>query len=56
MMLLFNARDREAADWAQLFHEADARFKFVGARLPSINVEGMPPAALMSIIEAVWEA
>ena len=55
MMVMFNARDREAGDWGRLFEEADPRFKFLGARVPSKNVEGIPPTFLLSIIEAVWE-
>lgn len=55
MMLLFNARDREDAAWAELFSEADKRFKFLGTKVPNLNVGGIPRTFLLSIIEAVWE-
>ncbi|KAF2147921.1 hypothetical protein K461DRAFT_272114 [Myriangium duriaei CBS 260.36] len=55
MMLLFNARDRENGDWASLFEKADPRFKFLGVRTPDVNVEGIPRAWLLSIIEALSE-
>lgn len=54
MMHLFNARDREATEWEQVFALADPRFQFKGVKVPTINKTGMPNAALMSIIEAVW--
>ncbi|CAK3877684.1 O-methyltransferase gsfB [Lecanosticta acicola] len=55
MMLLFNGLDREETDWAHLFERADKRFKFLGVKTPTKNVEGVPPAFLLNIIEAVWE-
>lgn len=55
MMLLFNARDREAGDWEGLFAQADKRFKFLGVRMPTKEVDQVPPPMLLNIIEAVWE-
>ena len=46
MLSLFNARERERADWEQIFAEADPRFKDVKVWVP----EG----ATLAIIEAVW--
>ena len=47
MMYMLNAREREVQDWADLFHRADPRFKFLGAKKPE--------KCRMYIIEAVWE-
>ncbi|KAF2147765.1 O-methyltransferase [Myriangium duriaei CBS 260.36] len=55
MMLLFNSRDREEAEWASLFEKADSRFKFLGSRLPTVDVDKIPPSGLLSIIEAEWQ-
>ena len=47
MLTLFNAREREKADWHSLFRQADSRFT---------NVKiWMPEGATLAIIEAVWE-
>ena len=46
MLSLFNARERERADWEQIFQDADYRFKNVRIWVP----EG----AALAIIEAVW--
>lgn len=46
MLSLFNARERERADWEGLFREADSRFQDVRIWVP----EG----ATLAIIEAVW--
>lgn len=46
MLSLFNARERDRADWEQVFKEADPRFKDV--------VIWVPEGATLSIIEAVW--
>lgn len=46
MLSLFNARERERADWEQIFAKADPRFKDVKVWVP----EG----ATLAIIEAVW--
>ena len=46
MLTLFNARERDRADWEHIFHEADPRFQDVGIWVP----EG----ATLAIIEAVW--
>ncbi|KAJ5092932.1 hypothetical protein N7456_008793 [Penicillium angulare] len=47
MLTLFNAREREEAEWIDLFKKADPRFS---------NVKiWMPEGAAMAIIEIVWE-
>lgn len=48
MMTLFNAREREEADWIQLLRDADPRFKFVEARKPEVGT--------MGVVLAVWDA
>ena len=48
MLSLFNARERERADWEALFAEADPRFRPVSVWVP----EG----ATLAIVEAVWGA
>ena len=55
MKLLFNSRDRAHGDWERLFREAYSRFHFQGVRLPGKGSEGIPPQALLSIIEAIWQ-
>ncbi|KAL6715591.1 hypothetical protein ACLMJK_006552 [Lecanora helva] len=47
MMSMFNARERDREGWISLFQQADSRFRFVDAIVPS----GLDSA----IIEAVWE-
>ena len=46
MLTLFNARERDRADWEQVFREADHRFGPVRAWVPA--------GATLAIIEAVW--
>ncbi|KAK8173319.1 S-adenosyl-L-methionine-dependent methyltransferase [Phyllosticta citrichinensis] len=46
MLELLNARERAEEDYAQLFREADSRFKFLGFKRPA--------GSLTCIIEAVW--
>ena len=46
MLTLFNARERDRADWEALFEQADARFRDIRVWVP----EG----ATLAIIEAVW--
>ncbi|KAL4910754.1 S-adenosyl-L-methionine-dependent methyltransferase [Aspergillus multicolor] len=46
MLTLCNSREREEADWVELFKKADSRFS---------NVKmWTPPGAALSIIEVVW--
>ncbi len=47
MMAMVNARERGADDWADLFREADERFKFIGIR--------KPPGSQLAFIEVTWE-
>lgn len=47
MLTLFNAREREAADWIELFKKADPRFS--NAKIWT------PEGAAMAIIEIAWE-
>ncbi|KAL9123433.1 MAG: hypothetical protein Q9187_000003 [Circinaria calcarea] len=47
MLELQNAKEREEGDWAQLFRDADPRFRFVGVK--------QPPFSKLGIIEAAWE-
>ncbi|KAK7555287.1 S-adenosyl-L-methionine-dependent methyltransferase [Phyllosticta citricarpa] len=46
MLELLNARERAEEDYAQLFRQADSRFKFLGFKRPA--------GSLTCIIEAVW--
>jgi len=46
MQVLVNAREREVDGWAELFREADERFKFLGA--------WKPEKSRMWFIEAEW--
>lgn len=43
----FNSKEREIADWIQLFVQADHRFKLVGAKVPS--------GSNLALIHARWE-
>ena len=47
MQVTVNAREREVDDWAELFKEADERFKFLGA--------WKPEKSRMWFIEAEWD-
>lgn len=47
MLELHNAKERSKNYWAQLFQEADPRFRFVGIKQPAFS--------RMGIIEAVWQ-
>ncbi|KAI1093832.1 S-adenosyl-L-methionine-dependent methyltransferase [Rostrohypoxylon terebratum] len=47
MLQLLNAQQRECYEWPKLFHKADARFKYIGARKPD--------GAIRWIIEAEWQ-
>ena len=47
MLSLFNSRERDGDDWAQLFREADRRF--------SISRAYVPQGSVMGIIEVVWQ-
>ena len=42
-----NAKERDAEEWAALFAKADARFVFLGIRVP--------PGSKCAIIEAEWQ-
>lgn len=55
MMFLFNARERLADNWKDLFAQADKRFKFQGIKKPSKGAGPMPPVMFPSVIEATWE-
>ena len=47
MMAMLNAKERGRDDWAELFREADERYRFLGIH--------DPPSSQMSLIEASWE-
>ena len=47
MLTLQNARERELDDWEELFHQADPRYKWIGAKVK----EGDSSA----VIEVTWE-
>jgi hypothetical protein len=47
MMVAMNAKEREEADWEELFKKADPRFKYLGATRPT--------GSRMMLIEAEWE-
>ena len=47
MLEILNAREREEAEWRELFRLADTRFKFLGVTRP----EG----SNLALIEACWE-
>lgn len=46
MLTLFNAREREEADWIELFRQADPRFSVIRIWTPQ--------GATMAIIEVSW--
>ncbi|THC88441.1 hypothetical protein EYZ11_012113 [Aspergillus tanneri] len=46
MMSVFNARERDADEWRDLFHRADPRFRFVGIR--------QPQGSHLALIEVEW--
>lgn len=46
MLALLNAKERDDADWTQLFADADPRFKYLG--------HTQPEGSRMGIMEAVW--
>lgn len=48
MTALFNARDRTAADWKNLFSEADSRFV-----LESVI---QPPGSALAMLDLRWKA
>lgn len=47
MLQLLNAHQRTQQEWPELFQQADARFRYVGAI--------QPPGAIRWIIEAEWQ-
>ena len=47
MLQLFNAYQRDEEEWADLFHRADPRFKFIG--------HSKPRGAAQSIIVVGWD-
>lgn len=47
MAALFNAREREEAEWRNLLLEADSRFL--------LKRVIQPPGAALAIMEVVWE-
>ncbi|KAI9873469.1 MAG: hypothetical protein M1830_000374 [Pleopsidium flavum] len=47
MLELQNSREREIDDWAELFRQADARYKFLGGK--------QPKGSRLWIIEAIWQ-
>ena len=46
MMVLFNAHERDAYEWRELFQRADPRFRFVGKH--------QPKDSRLALIEAEW--
>ena len=46
MLKFHNARERDMGDWINLFHSADSRFKFLGAR--------QPMGSRLGIVEVAW--
>lgn len=46
MLEMLNAKEREAADWERLFHEADPGFHLLNIKQPA--------AANLGIIEVEW--
>lgn len=46
-MVAMNAKEREEADWEELFKKADSRFKYLSATRPT--------GSRMMLIEAEWE-
>lgn len=55
MCYYFNARERTADDWRELFAQADKRFKFQGVKRPSQAGAGMSASTYPALMEAVWE-
>ena len=49
MMAILNAKERGRDDWADLYREADTRFRFIGVKTKNA------PGAQMSFMEASWE-
>jgi hypothetical protein len=47
MQVTVNAREREIGDWAELFKQADTRYKFLKA--------WKPEASRVWLIEAEWD-
>lgn len=47
MLQIQNAKEREVDDWKALFHEADSRFKFQGAKQVATSN--------LAIIEFLWD-
>lgn len=47
MQQLLNAQQREIHEWPELFHRADSRFHYIGAK--------KPVGAMRWIIEAEWQ-
>lgn len=47
MLSLLNAKERDDADWVELFRMSDPGFKYLGSKTPK--------GSRMSIMEAVWE-
>ena len=47
MKTLFNAREREKADWIELFHKANPGFRVLDVQTP--------PTGTMGIVVAEWE-
>ena len=53
MLTLFNAHERVADDWQELFARADKRFKFEGIKRPPPG-SGVPPLLYPAMIEITW--
>ena len=47
MLEILNARERDGAEWRDLFQLADERFKFLGVKKPK--------GSNLALIEARWE-
>lgn len=47
MLSLLNAKERDDADWVELFRMSDPGFKYLGHKTPV--------GSRMSIMEAVWQ-
>ncbi|KAJ5825967.1 Sterigmatocystin 8-O-methyltransferase [Penicillium riverlandense] len=47
MLVLFNARERNEAEWRALLQSADARFAWVGVRRPA--------GSALAVVESCWE-
>jgi hypothetical protein len=46
MLACMNGREKETADWEELFKRADERYKFIGAKIG--------PESRVWLIEAEW--